>query len=143
MWIIKIIKIECFHPPRLLNEHWCIYSCLQIPPRENWLQYVRRVYTQLQLIFLALNPWKKCNNFNLFTGRTLLKIFIRREKFFPIHSLLCAQKAPLYLYSRAFFCMVWGGGEGCDFVKLNKMLKFTYLKNWRKEQKCKYSYNHL
>ena len=22
----------------------CIYSCLQIPPRENWFQYVRRVY---------------------------------------------------------------------------------------------------
>ena len=31
-------------PPRILNEHWGIYSCLQIPPRENWFQYVRRVY---------------------------------------------------------------------------------------------------
>ena len=30
---------------RILNEHWCIYSCLQIPPRENWIQYVRRVWT--------------------------------------------------------------------------------------------------
>ena len=30
--------------PRILDKHWCIYSCLQIPPRENWLQYVRRVY---------------------------------------------------------------------------------------------------
>ena len=29
---------------RRLNEHWYIYSCLQIPPKENWLQYVRRVY---------------------------------------------------------------------------------------------------
>ena len=45
MWIIKIIKIKCFYPPRILDEHWCIYSCLQIPPRENWFQYVRRVYT--------------------------------------------------------------------------------------------------
>ena len=44
MWNIKIIKIKWFYPPRILNEHWCIYSCLQIPPRENWLQYVRRVY---------------------------------------------------------------------------------------------------
>ena len=44
MWIIKIIKIQCFYPPRILNEHWCIYSCLQIPPRENLFQYVRRVY---------------------------------------------------------------------------------------------------
>ena len=26
------------------KRHWCIYSCLQIPPRENWFQYVRRVY---------------------------------------------------------------------------------------------------
>ena len=30
---------------RILNEHLCIYSCLQIPPKENWFQYVRRVYT--------------------------------------------------------------------------------------------------
>ena len=43
MWIIKIIKIKCFNPPRILGEHWCIYSCLQTPPRENWFQYVRRV----------------------------------------------------------------------------------------------------
>ena len=45
MWIFKIIKIKCFYPPRILHKHWCIYSCLQIPPRENWFQYVRRVYT--------------------------------------------------------------------------------------------------
>jgi len=44
MWIIKIFIIQCSYPPRILNEHWCIYSCLQIPPRENWFQYVRRVY---------------------------------------------------------------------------------------------------
>ena len=44
MWIIKIIKIKCSNPSRILNEHWCIYSCLQIPPKENWFQYVRRVY---------------------------------------------------------------------------------------------------
>ena len=31
------------HTP-ILNEHWCIYSCLQLPPKENWYQYVRRVY---------------------------------------------------------------------------------------------------
>ena len=29
---------------RILNKHWCIYSYLQIPPRENWFQYVRRGY---------------------------------------------------------------------------------------------------
>ena len=44
LWILKIIKIKCFYSPRILDEHWCICSCLQIPPRENWFQYVRRVY---------------------------------------------------------------------------------------------------
>ena len=34
----------CFYAPQILNEHWCIYSYLQIPPRENWFHYVRRVY---------------------------------------------------------------------------------------------------
>ena len=36
-----LVKIQC---SRVVNKHWCIYSCLQIPPRENWFQYVRRVY---------------------------------------------------------------------------------------------------
>ena len=40
----KLSKINAFNPSRILNEHLCIYSCLQIPPRENWFQYVRRVY---------------------------------------------------------------------------------------------------
>ena len=26
MWIIKIIKIKCFYPSRILKEHWSIYS---------------------------------------------------------------------------------------------------------------------
>ena len=31
MWIIKIIKIKCFNPPQILNEHWrCIFSCQSI-----------------------------------------------------------------------------------------------------------------
>ena len=44
MWIIKIFKIQCFYPNRIINEHRCIYSCLQIPPRENWFHSVRRVH---------------------------------------------------------------------------------------------------
>ena len=36
--------LNAFNPSRILNEHLCIYSSLQIPPRENWFQYVRRVY---------------------------------------------------------------------------------------------------
>jgi len=56
IWIFKIIKIECFYLPRILNEHWLIYSCLQFLPRDNWFQYVRE-YTRPQLTFLALIPW--------------------------------------------------------------------------------------
>ena len=41
----KIIKIKCFNPPRILNEHWAILHYLQITLRENWFQYVRRVLT--------------------------------------------------------------------------------------------------
>ena len=37
--------IKCFYPPGILEEHWCVYSCLQTPPRENWFQYERREYT--------------------------------------------------------------------------------------------------
>ena len=44
IWIFNIIKIKCFYPPQILDEHWCIYSYLQILPRENWFYYVRRVY---------------------------------------------------------------------------------------------------
>ena len=44
MLIIKIIKIKCFYLPRILEEHRSNYSCLQTPPRQNWLQYVRREY---------------------------------------------------------------------------------------------------
>ena len=44
MWIIEIFKIQWLYPPRILNEHCCIYSCLQIPSGENWFQYVRRLY---------------------------------------------------------------------------------------------------
>ena len=40
----RFSKFNAFILHRILNEHWYIYSCLQIPPRENWFQYVRRVY---------------------------------------------------------------------------------------------------
>ena len=26
---------KCFYPPMILYKHWCFYSCLQIPPKEN------------------------------------------------------------------------------------------------------------
>ena len=44
--LCELWKLSKFNAryPRILNEHWGIFSCLQIPPRENWFQYVRRVY---------------------------------------------------------------------------------------------------
>ena len=39
--LCELSKLNAFI---LLGYIWCIYSCLQIPPRENWFQYVRRVY---------------------------------------------------------------------------------------------------
>ena len=62
--IVWIIKIKYFVPPRILDEHWCIYSCLQIPPRENWFQYLRRVYTTainfpcISTLVTAIFPWR-------------------------------------------------------------------------------------
>ena len=43
----KLSKFNAFNLLRILNEHWCIYSYLQIPPKENWFRCVRlrRVYT--------------------------------------------------------------------------------------------------
>ena len=38
------IKIKCF-PPRILDyTDACVYSCLQLQPKENWFHYVRREY---------------------------------------------------------------------------------------------------
>jgi len=39
-----LLSCSVLSPPRTLNEHWCIYSCLQSTSRENWFHYVRRVY---------------------------------------------------------------------------------------------------
>ena len=33
-----------YYLPRILQEHLCIYSCLQTQHRENWLQYVHREF---------------------------------------------------------------------------------------------------
>ena len=69
----QIIKIKCFYPPWILNKHWCIYFCLQIPPRENWFQYVRTdaEHTQQQLTFLALLPWWELTKLILWLADTV------------------------------------------------------------------------
>ena len=48
MWIFKIIKIKCFSPPRILNEHWCIDSCLQIPPRTNYFPCISTLHASIE-----------------------------------------------------------------------------------------------
>ena len=40
---IYFFTLQRFGPSPSLNFK-CIYSCLQNPPKENWFQYVRRVY---------------------------------------------------------------------------------------------------
>ena len=40
----KLSKFNAFNLLGYQTNTWGIYSCLQIPPRENWFQYVRRVY---------------------------------------------------------------------------------------------------
>ena len=61
MWIFKIIKIKCFYPPRILDEHWCIILVYKFrPERTGFNMYAE--YTQPQLTFLALVPWFTVNN---------------------------------------------------------------------------------
>ena len=54
-----------YNPSRILNGQKCIYSCLQIPPRENWFQSVRRVYaTAINFpCIITLVPIMCCINF--------------------------------------------------------------------------------
>ena len=87
MWIIKIIKIQCFKPPRILNEHWGIYSCLQIPPRENWFQYYAE-YTQLQLTFLGLHSWTQYFFYTTHFPYLQLMLSFRKLMFLIIQPLL-------------------------------------------------------
>ena len=42
--LCELSKLSKFNALWIQNEHWGIFSYLQIPPRENWFQYVRRVY---------------------------------------------------------------------------------------------------
>ena len=51
MWIIKIIKIKCFFPPRT-NTDASILVYKVRPERT-----IFNMYTRSQLIFLALIPW--------------------------------------------------------------------------------------
>ena len=54
MLIIKIIKIKCSNPSRILNEHASILVYKFRPERTGFNMYAE--YTQPQLTFLALVP---------------------------------------------------------------------------------------
>ena len=63
-----------------------IYSCLQIPPRENWFQYVRRVYET------AINfPYITALEFNIFM------LYVR------VYSVQCT----LVLFQANILCLFW------------------------------------
>ena len=57
MLIIKIIKIKCSNPSRILNEHASILVYKFRPERTGFNMYAE--YTQPQLTFLTLQPWHK------------------------------------------------------------------------------------
>ena len=44
MRIIKIIKIKCFYPPRILDNTDASILVYKFRPEKTWFQYVRRVY---------------------------------------------------------------------------------------------------
>ena len=73
--------LYCFYPPRILNEHWCIYSCLQIPPRENWFQYVRRVYATVINFPCIITLCTVVSKVSSYAGNPLAaKIVLRNNK---------------------------------------------------------------
>ena len=63
----KLSKLKVLSSSDTRQTLMHIYSCLQIPPRENWFQYVRRVYataiifpcisTLIQIDFLKWSTW--------------------------------------------------------------------------------------
>ena len=58
MLIIKIIKIKCFYPPRILDTDASILVYKFRPKRTGFNMYTE--YRQPQLTFLALLPWLWC-----------------------------------------------------------------------------------
>ena len=165
MWIIKIIKIKYFYPPRIPDEYKCIYSCLQIPPRENWFQYVRRVYaTAINFPCISTLGGTICHFFDkkypdLFSmclkKVSIVKkqnkklIFFLTFKFLYIVIHLCKRK---YFFIK--LCSIWvpkNQSWNTEFknVKIIKIC-FTWtcygqIKNWKLGLTwCKqYSYNYL
>ena len=59
------------NPPWILEEHWCIYSCLQIPPRENWFQNERREYARA-INFPCLITMAQSNSYSRKGGQCYL-----------------------------------------------------------------------
>ena len=96
---------------RILNEHWCIYSCLQIPPRENWFHHVRRVYAAAFIFpcILTLTLYK-CTVLD--TNR-------------DVHN-----PPPYQFYYRVVRVYIWGDYE----IGLNSSASFLYVPNPRRKE---------
>ena len=107
-------------------EHWCIYSCLQISPREKWFQYVRtrRVYyyTQPQLTFLA-------------ASYPLLEPMEDAKKYFTLHS--CINKV-VYM-NRYLIFQKYQTNNFFRFICANNCLILAgELVEWFKTVNCVY-----
>ena len=96
MLIIKIIKIKCSNPSRILNEHASILVYKFRPERTGFNMYAE--YTQPQLTFLTLQPWHKQSilmYLGVFTIRLQRKlensILLRRLNSFNCFILLCVK----------------------------------------------------
>ena len=102
MWIFKIIKIKCFYPPRILDEHWCIYSCLQNSAQRELVSICTQSSVP-QLTFLSLELWFHLLKYFLYRDvhRELIRQFCKgvplfSEKIFlVIKSLILALKSPV------------------------------------------------
>ena len=90
---------------RILDEHWCIYSCLQIPPRENWFQYIRRVYTTaINFPCISTLPRTICCIKYFFKLTILIKIFHLPTPFYSGHHFI-KNKHKLTFHSQDRYCL--------------------------------------
>ena len=139
MWIIKIIKIKCFYSPWILEEHWCIYSCLQTPLGENWFKYVRREYAtavnfpclitlgQAKFLEMPLWKWKVAFVYSSFNVCFYLLYLLLKFSVSPWRFVL-SNKCPWIqakisdiwqiVINIYYPCYLVAGGEGGAFIKM-------------------------
>ena len=112
--LCKLTKLSKFNA---FNEHWGIYSCLQIPPRENWFRYVRRVYatainfpciTFLAKLFFLINQSTGGRNSQdlIFLNQNLKLWICLNQKFYIDPVFIECVLQLLILYRRQPKCLV-------------------------------------